>query len=157
MEDLFKVLDATHQLASRQQHRTLLTVHHGSGEPLLPVAPALKLSCIPSVSAHQAVRLRIRHDACHIRGVAGADLLHVGDEQVQWWVVVDGVVGDVVARKGGEDGGPGDGVQFLVLVGALRLELVPGSGGAGACGCRSASAQRRGDFPGCAGMREGVT
>ena len=49
-----------------------------------------------------------------------------GDEELEWGVVVDGVVGDMVTSEGGEDGGPDGCVNGFVFHCTFRFELCPG-------------------------------
>jgi hypothetical protein len=71
------------------------------------------------------LRLLVRRDRGHVLVIVLAGVCERGDEELERGVVVDGVVGDVVAGEGGEDGGPDGRMNGLVFRCALGFELYP--------------------------------
>lgn len=69
------------------------------------------------------LRVLVGRDRRHVLVVVVTGVFERGDEELERGVVVDRVVGDMVAGEGGEDGGPDGCMEGLVFLCALWFEL----------------------------------
>lgn len=93
--------------------------------PAAPRRTLIKALLHPVRQRPPPLRILVGRDRGHVLVVVLAGVFERGDEELERGVVVDGVVGDVVACEGGEDGGPDGRVYGLVFRRALGFELYP--------------------------------